>query len=481
MKTAIAGTLHPTSDRFASSVACLDNRYVVARRLLSVFLAAAALSACVRDEPARRPNVLLFSIDSLRADHVGAYGYPRPTTPVIDRLATEGVLFERAISSTSWTLPAHVSLLTGLPDSAHGVTSTRSKLPATAFTLAEAFDAQDYETVGFFSGPFLDPAFGFGQGFDRYVDCTSYGGLREAGRKHAHPASHLDRTNPTVLWNVLHELERVGHRPFFFFVHMWDVHYDLIPPPPFDSMFDPDYRGTFDGRNFRHNREFRPGMNPRDFQHVLALYDGEVRYTDETIGRILEFARGRGLLDDTLVIITADHGDEFLDHDGKGHRNTLYQELIRIPLILWWPRRIAPARISNVVRLYDVAPTILELAGLPIPPTMKGVSLASAVTGGHPVPELVAESELTVGNKIRLRSLIAGDTKVIADEIRGTEVFFDLATDPLEKRPARAGNEPRARALAAHLARFRSQPAAAHRAKLPDSLESRLRALGYVD
>ena len=458
----------------------LDNPVVVSRRLLLVPIVAASLCACTSKTADRRPNVLLFSIDSLRADHVGAYGYPRRTTPVIDRLAAEGVVFEQAISSTSWTLPAHVSLLTGLPDFAHGVTRVTSKLPATAFTLAEAFSAQEYETVGFFSGPFLDPAFGFAQGFHRYIDCTSYGGLSRSHRRAAHAASHEDRTNPAVLWNVMHELDRVRDRPFFFFVHMWDVHYDLIPPPPFDTMFDPDYRGTFDGSRFHRNRDFRPGMNRADFEHVLALYDGEIRYTDETIGRILEFAAARGLLDNTLVVVTSDHGDEFLDHGKKGHRHTLYQEVIHIPLVLWWPHRLRPARISNVVRLYDLAPTVLELAGLPIPPTMQGVSLAGVVAGKASAAQLAAQSELTIGKEVRLRSIVRGRMKVIADERHGTVTFFDLAADPLEHHPLRDPDQPEARQLLDLLARSGPAPPISH-STVPPAVESRLKALGYLD
>ncbi len=456
-------------------------------RLLCCAIATAFLTGC-QGPTKRPPNVLLVSIDSLRADHVGAYGYERETTPTLDRLAANGVLFDNAISSSSWTLPAHAALLTGLPDSAHGAVRPRDRLSLTAFTLAEAFSAADYHTVGFFSGPFLDPSFGFGQGFDLYVDCTSYGIDRSTrrARQPAHQASHLDRTNPTLLWNVLYRLRHESNKPFFYFIHMWDVHYDLIPPEPFRTMFDGHYRGTYDGSNYRHDPAFRKGMDPADHAHVLALYDGEVRYTDETLGQILSAARARGLLDNTLVVVTSDHGDEFLDHGDKGHRNTLYQELIHVPLILWWPDKLASQRLEQSVRLIDVAPTVLELAGLAVAPTMQGQSLLPMIKG-KARGDRPALSELTEGRRGTLRSIVLGKEKLVVNLTTKQTQFFDLEKDPAEKRPiveeASGGRAPRLeKLLAQETARARRHGARSSEAAITSpELQSRLRALGYLE
>ncbi len=436
-----------------------------------------------------KPNILLISIDSLRADHLGAYGYSRQTSPAIDRLAAQGALFTNAVSSTSWTLPAHIALLTGLPDTTHGVTGARKSLNPGVTTLAQALKGAGYYTVGFYSGPFLHPAFGFARGFDEYVDCTSYrmgeGGL---ALKLLHRASHSDVTNPNVLWQLLSRLDQARGRRFFFFLHLWDVHYDYMPPPPFDSMFDPDYRGSFSGRDFGRNSRFKVGMDRADFEHVVALYDGEIRFTDETIALILQAMEERGLLDNTLVVITGDHGDEFLDHGNKGHRHTLYQELIHVPLIFWYPSRIAPRKVKAVVRLIDVAPTILEVAGLPGLGAGHGRSLRPLLHGGEEASPRAALAELSSAPRSPdLTALRLGDEKVIINDGDGSGEYYDLAQDPEEKMPRQLSEVDSALRLV-EMARALKQsyrvdamPAVEMKpGALGQGTIERLRALGYI-
>ena len=462
--------------------------------LLAVAAAAAAsfLSCDVRDRaataPLERPNVLLISIDSLRADHVGALGYHRNTTPAIDALANDGALFTRGISSTSWTLPAHAALMTGLLDSAHGVTTTGKRLDDSAITLAEAFASAGYRTAGFFGGPFLDPSFGFAQGFDTYVDCSAAGDAGVPVQKR-HATSHRDRTNPEILWNVLRELEGIGEQPFFLFVHFWDVHYDLIPPPRYVEMFDPGYPDRYRGSNFRHDPDYREGADETLREHVLALYDGEVLYTDDTIAMLVSALRARGLLDRTLVVVTSDHGDELLDHGDKGHRHTLYQELIRIPILFRLPGRVKPRRVDVPVSITDVAPTILDLAGLEPLPNATGRSLARALETGATVSPVPVISELAAtGRAQHARSIVAGDDKVIFQSRRKGPIYFDLAADPGERSPRNASEveraEPLLSELDARLAEARElgrRLRIAARADIASSLGERLRSLGYVD
>ncbi len=435
---------------------------------------------------------MLISIDSLRADHVGAYGYTRPTTPAIDALAAEGLLFARAYSSSSWTLPAHAALLTGLVDSAHGATSQGKTLRSSASTLAELLSAAGYATTGFYSGPFLHPHFGLDQGFERYIDCSSYGlGSRKLKPLRAHAASHDDITNPNILRSLGAELLRPRRRPFFFFIHMWDVHYDLIPPPPFDTMFNSDYSGSFPAYHFRHERGFRKGMDQADYAQVLALYDGEIRSTDTTIAAILDKLRKRSLLEDTLVVITADHGEEFLEHDGKGHRRTLFEEVTRIPLLMWMPAKLGPGRVEEPVALIDVAPTILDILGLQAPPEMMGrslVALAHGQRGAEPYPVL---SELFTPTKTpALSALVLGPDKLIVDHRSDSATYYDLSTDPHELHPRSAPSEPRARALAVAMQRIKTRAQAIARkhqgldreagAILPKPISDQLRSLGYL-
>ncbi|MFQ5491669.1 MAG: sulfatase-like hydrolase/transferase, partial [Phycisphaerae bacterium] len=186
--------------------------------------------------PPVQPNVLLISIDTLRPDHLGCYGYDRPTSPRIDRLASEGVLFENHISSTSWTLPAHAAMFTSLVDSVHGCTDTDKKLSDSMVTLAERFSSAGFDTVGFFAGPYLHPAFGLAQGFDQYEDCTSYAQTLDSTPVESWAMdpkimqdSHQDITTPAVLEAVKSWLAGHTSGRFFMFVHLWDVHFDFIP------------------------------------------------------------------------------------------------------------------------------------------------------------------------------------------------------------------------------------------------------------
>jgi choline-sulfatase len=476
--TAGATTVRPVPLRAAAAV-------VSALILATV----AQPSAGAADAPRARPNVLLISIDSLRADHVGALGYPKATTPTIDRLAHAGALFTQGQSSTSWTLAAHASLFTGLPDDAHGVRTPKGHLDDAYSTIAEHFAAAGYRTVGFYSGPFLHPAFGVAQGFEEYVDCTSYQlGSFDLERRVPHAESHRDVTNPYVLWNFLRRLRSDDERPFFFFVHMWDVHYDLLPPPPYDRMFDPDYEGNFPAAHYRFEPGFRIGMDKRDYEHVLALYDGEIRYTDDTIGMMLAALDDRGLTANTLVVITSDHGDEFLDHGDKGHRHTLYQELLRVPIVFSMPGRVHPIRIDDTVGLIDVAPTITELAGLPPMPEAWGRSLVPAIDG-HDLPPVPVLSELKAPPRVRdLSALVVGRAKIIVDHATHTAKYFDLASDPDEQSPrtlAQVPTAPRLLQLDGLLrarARQRARAVDGRRpAAVTPRVEQTLRELGYLE
>ena len=331
-------------------------------------------------------TLILVSIDSLRADHLGAYGYDRPTSPTIDRLAGEGLLFSRAYSTTSWTLPSHAALLTGLDDYSHGAIGPRNPLPENVDTLAEQLGRVGVRSVGFFTGPFLHPSYGFGQGFGEYVDCTSYGWEPEGdpATDTPHDASHRDVTNPILLEKISGwldarsaEMAQKGKRPHFFvFIHMWDVHYDYIPPPEYVQRFDPDYRGDLTGEDFLDNERIHRDMPPRDLQHLVSLYDAEIRYTDDTLGELLRLFEQRNWLQRSAVIVTSDHGEEFFEHGGYGHGLSLDEEVLHVPLILWIAGQRPVRSVSNeVVSLIDVMPMVCDLFGADCRSHGAGVSL----------------------------------------------------------------------------------------------------------
>lgn len=403
----------------------------------------ATLPACGGGKP-RGPNVLLISIDTLRADHLGCYGYGRETSPAIDRIAREGALFEQHVSSSSWTLPTHAALFTGIYDSGHGCTDVDKALEPRFETIAERFQANGYATAGFFAGPFLHPAFGFGQGFDLYADCTSYGATVDAAKPEdwakdgaANKASHQDVANPRTFdafqrWFVAHE-----DQPFFAFLHLWDVHYDFTPPPPYDEMFDPGYTGWVTGENFFFDERIGPGMAKRDLEHLIALYDGEIAWTDTYVAKVRAELERAGVLEDTVIVITSDHGTEFFEHGWKGHRTTLYDEVVHVPLVVRYPKSIpAGVRVAAQTRSVDVAPTILALCDLGELRDVSGESLVPVLSdpARRAGPGARAISELdSVG-----RSLISvrdRDWKVIGDRLRATARTYDRRTDPREQRP----------------------------------------------
>jgi arylsulfatase A-like enzyme len=380
-------------------------------------------------------NVVLVSIDTLRPDHLSCYGYDRTTSPTIDRLAREGVLFENAFSSSPWTLPAHLALLTGLPDLVHGVLTEAERLDDKRVTLAEMMKEKGYKTCGVFTGPFLLPLWGFSQGFDFYLDATLYDKKLEGADMLL--ASEKGRTTPGAMEKVEFLLDREAKKPFFLFLHLFDVHPDLDPPPPYDTMFDPDYTGSVNGIDIMNNPAVHKDMARRDLDHLLALYDGEIRFVDERgISRLLTILEERHLIDRTLIVITSDHGEEFFEHGVFGHRQNLYDTTLRIPLIIWCPKRIpAGLVVKNQVRIIDIMPTILDLLGLSRSPEAIGESLASLFKPGKAEEKVRPVFSQVKSWKRYLESLRLGQYKVIYDYKSEEKTFIDLARDPAEESP----------------------------------------------
>ncbi|MCC6763060.1 MAG: sulfatase [Deltaproteobacteria bacterium] len=441
--------------------------------------------------PSGAPNVVLVSIDTLRPDHLGCYGYARDTSPTIDALAAAGARFTTVVSPTSWTLPAHVSLLTALPPEIHGVSEDRFRLGPSVVTLAQVLQRQGYATAGFVSGPYLDAGYGFARGFDHYDD---YSAVRVAAAK-----THSGHTSPALYAAVTGWLAdrkaAAPARPFFVFLHMWDAHYDFNPPPPYDTLFDPGYRGRVTGDDFETGTQVHSGMDPRDLAHVVALYDGEIRFTDEWLGRILaevERAAPRG---DTLVIVTSDHGEEFFEHGRKGHHKALFDESIRVPLVVRYPPRVAAGTtVDAQVRLVDVAPTLLALAGLPTPPGFGAGALAADYAGRDVSPLLARGAPAVLPAVPAFAGLQPFDFAAVRTETHKlmtgffdapAERVFDLRVDAGERHDVASRERATADALRSMLATWRRGAADAARAAEASAMsaehEAALRALGYVE
>lgn len=436
------------------------------RRVRLVALPLVVLCTC-GESSERPPNVLLVSLDSTRHDLLSCYGRvprhapSRPTSPNIDRLAGEGVRFARAYATSSWTLPSHVALMTGQPDLVHGVEFDELSLHESRPLLAELLHGNGYRTAGFYSGPYLSPTYGFGRGFERYEACygdalaaaleaqeRATAALENVDRSdrarmdealaraneaaaRAEALSHQDVSSLGVTDAVLDELAaaREDSRPWFVFAHYFDPHYDYVPPAPHDGRFDPEYGGAVDGRDFLSNpavsvtdpqpnrpKHRRRTISDRDLEHVLALYEGELEWTDRQVGRILDDLRAHGELDDTVVVVLSDHGDEFFEHGNIGHRRTLFEEVLRVPLVLRYPAGL-PAGITSdaVASIHDVPATVLELVGIDAPDGLLSRSLVPLARDDAPASEgraigrlvdpLLVPTEHGMGQRLRIQEV----------------------------------------------------------------------------
>ena len=404
-------------------------------KYLIFILMAGVVFAC-GEPPAKRGeariNVLLISIDSLRPDHLGCYGYERDTSPVMDSLARDGVLFNNTISTTSWTLPSHISLFTSMDIMVHGVEGDGLSLHKDIGTLAQVLKEDGYRTVAFCSSPYMNPAFGFDRGFDLYHNIDLDNPEFEntvLPPEEQRDAVHADITSPRITELASEWLEKNEKDTFFLFLHMWDVHYDYIPPDPYDRKFDPDYTGDIDGRDFINNPAINPEMDKRDLEHIIALYDGEIAWVDHHLGLIVAKLKELGVFERTLIVITADHGDEFFEHGGKGHRNTLYDEVVKIPLIVHGPGVLDPGmKVVDQAGIIDIAPTILNLCGLKIPSWMQGRSL---LPGSG---DLVDQGDVAVLLELgmELKALRTNPYKLIFNFKHLQTIIFDLARGPDE-------------------------------------------------
>ncbi|MCJ7681842.1 MAG: sulfatase, partial [Candidatus Aminicenantes bacterium] len=370
-------------------------------------------------------NVVLISIDTLRPDHLGCYGYDAETSPTIDRLAVEGVRFENVFSSTTWTLPAHVSLLTGMPDGVHGVTSEAYLLDENRDTLAEIMRRTGRLTLGVFTGPYLLPFWGFHQGFDTYDDATRYDKTLEGAEVIS--AAERGRTTPDALDRVETRLADNSGRPFFLFLHLFDAHPDFDPPPPYDTQFDPGYSGPVTGIDIMNNPSVHAAMPEKDRRHLLALYDGEIRFINDTgLDRLLDILEARQCLENTLIVLTSDHGEEFFEHGVFGHRQNLYDTTLRIPLIVWAPGLVpSGVTVKTPVRIYDILPTILEVTGVSRPAGVLGRSLVPLFSGEAMEgewPSLFAELE---SQSRKMEALRTEKYKMIVDIKKEKRALFD--------------------------------------------------------
>jgi len=486
------------------------------------------------------PNIILITMDTVRADHLSCYGYQRLTTPNLDRLSKEAILYRNAYAASSWTLSSHASIFTGMYPSKHGahfksdfnrttelsiedhstpalpvlskITQSICKLSNKNITLTELLSQNGYQTVGIIGGPFCSSSYGIAQGFDYYNEnFFSYNKnisyyflyqvievfypLKDIIIKYGYSnikriASHLNQF--AFGW-----LEENSSKPFFLFINYFDAHRPYIPPPPYDEYFSktsPDiilkYATKLDKNYINAEDKFVSNiisgtqkLNPEEREFLVSRYDGGIRYLDYHLGLLIERLKAINSYDNTLIIVTADHGEAFGEHNLLDHCRTLYDELVRVPLIIKYPSNYKQAGvIEKRVSLVDLFPTILSMLDLPIP----------ANIDGQPLPKsqhfIIAEWNMRGfdSKKYRrdLKAIYKGKEKYIWAS-NSLHELYNLEKDPgettnlIEKFPQKA--QDMERDLKQWLSSFEPPPSSDSKVKLNEEDIEKLRALGYVN
>ncbi|MFH0981563.1 MAG: sulfatase [Planctomycetota bacterium] len=399
-------------------------------RIAAVLLVGMGIGSCNRSAPPssdQRPNILLIVVDTLRADKLGCHGSALGLTPHLDVVARESTRFERAFAHAPWTLPSFASMLTSTYPAQHGAgirNGEYTKLGPTARTLAECFREADYATGAVVNVDFLTAPFGLDQGYAE-DDYDAYG-----------QPDNTQMRKATVTTDVaLRWLRKHRTRPFFMLVHYFDPHLVYDPPAEFRRKFArPEDRenlawswGT--RADLLALRTGKATLDLPAIRRAEALYNGEVAYADAEVGRLLTELDRLGLTDSTILVITADHGEEFLDHGGFEHGHTLYDELLHVPLMLRYPRRLPVKTVSTTVGQIDLAPTLCELARVPLEPTFVGRSLLPLIDGSEPEDHPVLAQSNFWGPAIH--SWRRGGYKVIFTPRRVE--LYEMASDPLER------------------------------------------------
>jgi len=434
-----------------------------------------------------RPNIVMIVIDTLRSDHLGAYGYGRDTSPEIDALAGAGVRFDRAYATSSWTKPSVASMFTGRVPSSHGVTDMYRGIPDQIETLAERLEAEGYATAGVVSHLLIGSRWGFERGFAQFDDSEG------KGPQHVSTAGVAERAG-----RYIEQLAK-QERPFFLFVHFFDPH---------DSFMDHDdvtFAGAPEGRVAPGHlamllRVLEPSLNPAEVGYLRDLYDEEIRVTDAGVGSLIGAMRAAGVFDDSIVVVTADHGEEFLERGWLGHGNSLSEILLRVPLVVKVPGGSAPRVVSRPVSLVGLVPTILDLVGIPYESTVyDSPSLSALLTDGSEPADVPVVAELAYAppesglktlspDRPWLEAVIDGEYKLVRDSIAERDMLYEVGKDlsevliePGERAEVRAAMQAKLEAAR----RARVDPGitdkAEARRKPDEAVMEILRRLGYAE
>ena len=453
------------------------------------------------------PNILILVLDCARADHFSCYGYERPTTPFIDGLAARGTRFTNMVSSAPWTLPSHASLFTGMYSAFHGATDESRKLAPGATTIAELLSGHGYQTAAFCANPWVSPETGFDRGIDHFfTNRPRHPGARYrqilqkawdvAMRRRDSGSFHTNRAAGRWLGSL------DSGRPFFAFVHYNETHLKFHPPARYRRMFT----AATDSRIRRLNQDCNAyiagtaAMTDDDFQLLTALYDGELRFADSRFEQLAALIEGVGRLENTIFVVLADHGENLGDHGMMSHKFSLYETLLRVPLVMAGPGVPAGQVSEGLVQNVDVFSTLASLVGLP-ESDYSNVHGRAAIVAGHLqdgrdyVFSERYRPNLSVFKKrypdfdtslidVRKRSVCDGREKLIWHS-DGRHEFYDLVDDPAEARNLAAQRSQDVSRLEGVLSRWiedvKGQPGGGENPSFDDVARRQLEGLGYID
>jgi len=430
------------------------------------------------------PKVILVSLDTLRADHLGCYGYSRETSPHLDALSKDGALFENVYAQSSWTLPSHTSMLFSLNSASHQVYYNDQRIDPSLPSLASLLQQAGFIPYAFTGGGYVSSIYGFAKGFHWYEE--------PAGGRHAPLAR--DEAQKLAIY-ASNWIKRNKDKPFFLFLHTFQIHGPYDSPPPWNKKFltENSKWTRIALRQYLESTENGPSFTPEEIQNVIDLYDAEILYTDATlIKSLIDTLRSSGIYDNTLLIITSDHGEEFYDHKGWLHGQTLYEEQLRVPLIIKFPHsQFKGKRLQPKVRLIDILPTVMETLKLPYQARLfEGKSLLPVLKGQENKDRVFISDLARKEVKNPCPALIAtnqGDLKVIVekavDSIKNMEIY-DLAQDPQEQKNLLRSKRQLGMKLYQQLEKYYQEKLAILRQTkkvfLDEKLREKLKALGYI-
>lgn len=420
----------------------------------------------------RKQNIVIILMDTLRADHLGAYGYARETSPEIDAIARRGTVFSTVYSVSNWTNPAIKSMFTGfLPlavtREARHKEAIRIPLPAQVHTFAELVRSAGYRTAALVDHPGINPSGGYDQGFEHYAMLYKEG----AGERGAWGKSDIDY----VADQFVERIDEYRNDPFLVYLHVVYPHRPYRAPSPYQGLFGPD---TY------------AGFRRRERERLLNAYDAEIRRTDDLVGKVKQALASRNLLEDTWIILTSDHGEGFWEHGFAEHGNVFYDEAIRVPLIIGLPKghEELAGRVDTPVSNMDIFATILEIAGIPLPKETTGLSLLRDDLRAESNAPRALFSQGAHSHDIHARAIIRGGFKYVnyPGKARSRHVLFNLREDPHERKNIFA-TEPRAVESLRKLLAEQMEQSLLERGSLEqrlvepaeETLEG-LRSLGYV-